>query len=215
MRFNRRDFFRTLSGSSAALAAHSWLQPLGYAQTRGAARTIINQARHKGNLDRRILGSFLEHLGRAVYEGVYDPKSPLADANGFRKDVMAEVKGLGVPIIRYPGGNFVSGYNWLDGVGPKNQRPTVLDRAWNTLEPNQFGTNEFIQWARLVDAEPLLGGNFGTGTVAEQVALVEYCNVAGAPSGANCDGRTASRNRTTSGTGASATRWTGLGRWAQ
>jgi alpha-L-arabinofuranosidase len=177
MRFNRRDFFRTLSGSSAALAAHSWLQPLGYAQTRGAARTIINQARHKGNLDRRILGSFLEHLGRAVYEGVYDPKSPLADANGFRKDVMAEVKGLGVPIIRYPGGNFVSGYNWLDGVGPKNQRPTVLDRAWNTLEPNQFGTNEFIQWARLVGAEPLLGGNFGTGTVAEQVALVEYCNV--------------------------------------
>jgi alpha-N-arabinofuranosidase len=128
---------------------------------------------------------------------------------------MAEVKGLGVPIVRYPGGNFVSGYNWLDGVGPKNQRPTVLDRAWNTLEPNQFGTNEFIQWARLVDAEPLLGGDFGTGTVAEQVALVEYCNVAGAPSGANCDGRTASRNRTTSGTGAWATRWTGLGRWAQ
>ncbi len=128
-------------------------------------------------MDRRILGSFLEHLGRAVYEGVYDPKSPLADANGFRNDVMAEVKGLGVPIIRYPGGNFVSGYNWLDGVGPKSQRPTVLDRAWNTLEPNQFGTNEFIQWAKLVDAEPLLGGNFGTGTVAEQVALVEYCNV--------------------------------------
>ena len=85
MRFNRRDFFRTLSGSSAALAASSWLQPLGYAQTRGAARTIINQARHKGNLDRRILGSFLEHLGRAVYEGVYDPKSQLADANGFRR----------------------------------------------------------------------------------------------------------------------------------
>ena len=122
-------------------------------------------------MDRRILGSFLEHLGRAVYEGVYDPKSPLADANGFRNDVMAEVKGLGVPIVRYPGGNFVSGYNWLDGVGPKNQRPTVLDRAWNTLEPNQFGTNEFIQWAKLVGAEPLLGGNFGTGAVAEQVTL--------------------------------------------
>jgi alpha-N-arabinofuranosidase len=128
-------------------------------------------------MDRRILGSFLEHLGRAVYEGIYDPKSPQADANGFRKDVMAEVKQLGVPIIRYPGGNFVSGYNWLDGVGPKNQRPTVIDRAWNTLEPNQFGTNEFMQWAKLVGAEPLMGGNFGTGTVAEQVALVEYCNV--------------------------------------
>ncbi|MFB3778438.1 MAG: alpha-N-arabinofuranosidase [Bryobacteraceae bacterium] len=174
---NRRDFFRTLASSSAALAAGSWLQPLGYAQTRGTARAVVNQARHKGDLDRRVLGAFLEHLGRAVYEGVYDPKSPLADANGFRKDVLAEVKGLGVPIMRYPGGNFVSGYNWLDGVGPKNQRPTVLDRAWNTMEPNQFGTNEFIQWARLVGTEPLLGGNFGTGTVAEQVAYVEYCNV--------------------------------------
>jgi alpha-N-arabinofuranosidase len=128
-------------------------------------------------MDRRVLGAFLEHLGRAVYEGVYDPKSPLADVNGFRKDVVAEVKGMGVPIMRYPGGNFVSGYHWLDGVGPKNQRPTLLDRAWNTLEPNQFGTNEFIQWAKLVGTEPLLGGNFGTGTVEEQVALVEYCNV--------------------------------------
>ncbi len=177
MKSNRRAFFQTLTGTSAALAAGSWLQPLGYSQTRGAARTIINQARHKGDMDRRVLGAFLEHLGRAVYEGVYDSKSPLADANGFRKDVLAEVKGLGVPIMRYPGGNFVSGYNWLDGVGPKNQRPTVLDRAWNTRETNQFGTNEFIQWAKLVGTEPLLGGNFGTGTVAEQVALVEYCNV--------------------------------------
>ena len=177
MKSNRRDFFLTLASSSAALAASSWLQPLGYAQTRGIARTVVNQARQKGDIDRRVLGAFLEHLGRAVYEGVFDPKSPLADANGFRKDVLAEVKGLGVPIIRYPGGNFVSGYNWLDGVGPKNQRPTVLDRAWNTLETNQFGTNEFIQWSRMVGSEPLLGGNFGTGTVAEQVAYVEYCNV--------------------------------------
>lgn len=177
MRTNRRDFIRTLTASSAALAATSF-SPLGYSQSRGPARTIINDARHKGAMDRRVLGSFLEHLGRAVYEGVYDPKSPLADANGFRTDVLAEVKALGVPIIRYPGGNFVSGYNWLDGVGPKAQRPTVLDRAWNTLEPNQFGTNEFIQWAKLAGAEPLLGGNFGTGTVAEQVAYVEYCNVA-------------------------------------
>jgi alpha-N-arabinofuranosidase len=177
MKPNRRDFFQTLTGASAALAAGSWLQPMGYSQTRGPARTIVNQARHKGDLDRRVLGAFLEHLGRAVYEGVYDPKSPLADTNGFRKDVLAEVKGLAVPIMRYPGGNFVSGYNWLDGVGPKSQRPTVLDRAWNTLETNQFGTNEFIQWAKLVGTEPLLGGNFGTGTVAEQVALVEYCNV--------------------------------------
>ena len=93
-----------------------------------------------------MLGSFLEHLGRAVYTGVYEPGSPLADAKGFRTDVAREVKELGVPIVRYPGGNFVSGYNWLDGVGPKAQRPTVLDRAWNSLETNQFGTNEFIDW---------------------------------------------------------------------
>jgi len=174
---SRREFLKTLTSSSAALAASSWLQPLGYTQTRGTARTIINEARHKGDMDRRVLGAFLEHLGRAVYEGVYDPKNPLADANGFRKDVLAEVKELGVPIMRYPGGNFVSGYNWLDGVGPKGQRPSVLERAWNSLETNQFGTNEFIQWARLVGTEPLLGGNFGTGSVAEQVAYVEYCNV--------------------------------------
>jgi alpha-N-arabinofuranosidase len=175
MATDRRDFLRTLTASSAALAAG--LTPLGYSQTRGTARTIINQARHKGEMDRRVLGAFLEHLGRAVYEGVYDPKSPLADANGFRKDVLAEVKGMNVPIMRYPGGNFVSGYNWLDGVGPKNQRPTVLERAWNSLETNQFGTIEFIQWAKLVGTEPLLGGNFGTSTVAEQVAYVEYCNL--------------------------------------
>jgi len=177
MAADRRDFLRTLTASSAALAAGSWLTPLGYSQTRGVARTVINQARHKGEMDRRVLGAFLEHLGRAVYEGVYDPKSPLADSNGFRKDVLAEVKGMKVPIMRYPGGNFVSGYNWLDGVGPKNQRPTVLERAWNSLETNQFGTNEFIQWAKLVGTEPLLGGNFGTSSVAEQVAYVEYCNL--------------------------------------
>ena len=96
-----------------------------------------------------MFGAFLEHLGRAVYTGVYEPGSALADAKGFRKDVIAEIKALGVPVMRYPGGNFVSGYNWLDGVGPKEQRPTVLERAWNSLETNQFGTNEFIEWCGL------------------------------------------------------------------
>jgi alpha-L-arabinofuranosidase len=128
-------------------------------------------------MDRRLLGAFLEHLGRAIYTGVYEPGSKLADAAGFRKDVVAEVKGLGVPIMRYPGGNFVSGYNWLDGVGPKDKRPTVLERAWNSLETNQFGTNEFIEWCRLVGTEPLLGFNLGTGTPEQAVAYVEYCNV--------------------------------------
>jgi alpha-N-arabinofuranosidase len=161
-----------------ALAIAPFVLPRGYSQTTATtARATLSSLRHKGDLDRRVLGAFLEHLGRAVYEGVYDPKSPLADAKGFRKDVLAEIKAMRVPIMRYPGGNFVSGYNWLDGVGPRSQRPTVLERAWNSLETNQFGTNDFIEWARAVGTEPLLGGNFGTGTVAEQVAYVEYCNV--------------------------------------
>jgi alpha-L-arabinofuranosidase len=174
---SRREFLAGLGKSGAALAAGSWLGSIGYAATTGPARAVINQARYRSELDQRLLGAFLEHLGRAVYTGVYDPKSPLADANGFRTDVIAAVKGLRVPIIRYPGGNFVSGYNWLDGVGPKNGRPTVLERAWNSLETNQFGTNEFIDWCKAVSTEPLLAFNLGTGTPETAVAYVEYCNV--------------------------------------
>jgi alpha-N-arabinofuranosidase len=174
---SRRSFLAQLASSSAALSAGSWLTTIGYAQTRGPARVIINQSRYRSELDRRLLGAFLEHLGRAVYTGVYEPDSQLADENGFRKDVIAEVKELGVPIMRYPGGNFVSGYNWLDGVGPKEKRPTVLERAWNSLETNQFGTNEFIQWCRLLNAEPLLGFNLGTGSPESAVQYVEYCNL--------------------------------------
>ena len=174
---NRRQFLLQLSSTGAALATGSWLANVGYAQARAPARTVINQARYRSELDRRLLGAFLEHLGRAVYTGVYDPASELADDHGFRKDVVAEVRELGVPIIRYPGGNFVSGYNWLDGVGPKDKRPTVLERAWNSTETNQFGTNDFMDWCRLVGAEPLLGFNLGTGTPEMAVEYVEYCNV--------------------------------------
>ena len=175
---NRRKFLAQLVSSSAVLAAAPWLSSIGYSQiSRGPARAVINQARYRSELDRRLLGSFLEHLGRAVYTGVYEPGSKLADEKGFRKDVIAEVKGLGVPILRYPGGNFVSGYHWQDGVGPKDKRPTVLERAWNSLETNQFGTNEFIEWCQRVNTEPLLGFNLGTGTPEEAVAYVEYCNV--------------------------------------
>ena len=176
--FNRRRFLSSLGHSGAALAAGSILGRIGYAQTRDrVTRVAIDSARYRADIDRRIFGSFLEHLGRAIYTGVYQPDSPLADRSGFRTDVAAQVKDLGVPIVRYPGGNFVSGYNWLDGVGPKDKRPTVLDRAWNSLETNQFGTNEFVDWCRLVGAEPLLGMNFGTGTVEMAVNYVEYCNV--------------------------------------
>jgi alpha-N-arabinofuranosidase len=174
---SRREFLAGLGKSGAALAAGSWLGSIGYAATTGPARAVIHAARYRSEMDQRLLGAFLEHLGRAIYTGVYDPRSPLADANGFRTDVITAVKGMGVPIIRYPGGNFVSGYNWLDGVGPKNGRPTVLERAWNSLETNQFGTNEFIDWCNAVSTEPLLAFNLGTGTPETAVAYVEYCNV--------------------------------------
>ncbi|HEU5235079.1 MAG TPA: alpha-N-arabinofuranosidase [Terriglobales bacterium] len=159
--------------ADAALAS-SWAQSAS-----ATTRVVIDPAFSTTPLDRNIFGSFLEHLGRAIYDGIYDPGSRLSDANGFRTDVIREVHTLGVPIIRYPGGNFVSGYHWLDGVGPKKDRPQVLDRAWNTLETNQFGTNEFITWAKLVGAEPLFGMNFGTGSAEMAAALVEYCNYPG------------------------------------
>jgi alpha-N-arabinofuranosidase len=173
---NRRQFLETL-GSAGAMLATSWLEAIGYTQVAGGpARAFIGLPRARSDFDRRVLGAFIEHLGRAVYTGIYQPGSTLADSNGFRTDVAREVKELGVPIARYPGGNFVSGYNWLDGVGPRSQRPTVLERAWNSIETNQFGTNDFIDWCRLVGAEPLLGMNFGTGTAEMAVAYVEYCN---------------------------------------
>jgi len=121
----------------------------------------------------------VEHIGRCIYGGIYEPGSKLADPDGFRKDVLAEVRQLGVPIIRYPGGNFVSGYNWRDGVGPKKDRPRVLNLASNSIESNQFGTNEFLAWCRAVGTEPLLAVNLGTGTPERAANLVEYCNVEG------------------------------------
>jgi alpha-N-arabinofuranosidase len=178
--FSRRQFLRSTSMAGASLAASSsWLARAAASgqDTPRQARVIIDPDRCISTLDRNIFGSFIEHLGRAVYEGIYDPASKFADQNGFRTDVLKEIKGLGVPIIRYPGGNFVSGYNWLDGVGPPKDRPRVLDRAWNTTETNQFGINEYVTWCHAVGAEPLIGTNFGTGTPETTVALLEYCNV--------------------------------------
>jgi alpha-N-arabinofuranosidase len=178
--FSRRRFLGSglIAGASFATSS-SWLARAARAAegASGQARLTIDPDRCISTLDRNIFGSFIEHLGRAVYEGIYEPGSKFADANGFRTDVLREIKGLGVPIIRYPGGNFVSGYQWLDGVGPKKDRPRVLDRAWNTIETNQFGINEYVTWCRAVGTEPLIGTNFGTGTPATTVALLEYCNV--------------------------------------
>jgi alpha-L-arabinofuranosidase len=179
----RRSFLQQASAAGIAcsadllfgrsLMAHA--KPAANSGT--AARVYIDSRRTIAPIDRNLFGSFLEHLGRAIYEGIYDPGSKLSDSNGFRKDVMDEIKRLAVPIIRYPGGNFVSGYNWLDGVGPKKDRPMVLDKAWNSLNSNQFGTNEFLTWCKQVGTEPLMGLNLGTGTPEQAADLVEYCNV--------------------------------------
>lgn len=177
---SRRRFLQQASSAGLALSATSMFGRLLSAQSPASAdqtaRILMNSRRTIAALDRNLFGSFLEHLGRAVYEGVYDPASKLADANGFRRDVIDEIRKLGVPIIRYPGGNFVSGYNWLDGVGPKQDRPRVLDKAWNSINTNQFGTNEYMTWCKAVGALPLMGLNLGTGTAEEAAALVEYCN---------------------------------------
>ncbi len=127
-------------------------------------------------IDPRIYGSFIEHLGRAVYGGIYDPGHPEADEKGYRKDVVELIKELQVPIIRYPGGNFVSGYNWEDGVGPREDRPKRLELAWKTVETNEIGTNEFAEYAQLVDSEVMMAVNLGTRGIDAARNLVEYCN---------------------------------------
>ena len=114
------------------------------------AAVSINFRNEISKIDKRIYGSFIEHLGRAVYEGIYQPGNPNSDEDGFRKDVIELVKKLNVPIVRYPGGNFVSGYNWEDGVGPKENRPVKLDLAWFTTETNEFGMQEFDKWLEKV-----------------------------------------------------------------
>jgi alpha-N-arabinofuranosidase len=136
----------------------------------------IDLDRRIGTIDRMVYGMFIEHLGRCIYGGMYDPGSSLSDENGFRKDVLEAARGLQVPILRYPGGNFVSGYHWIDGVGPKEKRPVRPELAWNTVETNQFGTDEFIQYCRELDTEPYLCANLGSGTMDEAAAWVEYCN---------------------------------------
>jgi alpha-L-arabinofuranosidase len=176
---NRRQFLSQAGLAGAGIAASGLLALPGYSQTRGrTARATLGLVAPRADFDPRLFGAFLEHLGRAVYTGVYDPGNPLSDKRGFRRDVIREVAELRVPIIRYPGGNMVSGYNWWEGVGPRKDRPTVLERAWNSLETNHFGTNEFMDWCKAIGTEPLLGFNMGTGTSEMAVAYIEYCNYA-------------------------------------
>ncbi len=140
------------------------------------ARIKVDPDFRIGEVDPRLYGSFIEHLGRAVYGGIYEPGHPSADDLGFRGDVLELVRELRVPIVRYPGGNFVSGYDWEDGVGPKEARPRRLDLAWRTVETNEVGTNEFAAWAERAGAEVMMAVNLGTRGVDAARNLVEYCN---------------------------------------
>jgi len=127
-------------------------------------------------IDNRIYGSFIEHLGRAVYEGIYEPGHETADDMGFRQDVMELIKEIDVPIVRYPGGNFVSGYNWEDGTGPKELRPKMLELAWSCIETNEVGIDEFQEWAKRANSEVMMAVNLGTRGADDARNLVEYCN---------------------------------------
>jgi alpha-N-arabinofuranosidase len=140
------------------------------------ARIKIDRDRAIGTVDPRIFGGFIEHLGRCIYGGVFEPGSPLSDEQGFRRDVMEAVEPLRVPVLRWPGGNFASGYHWTDGIGPVEQRPRRLELAWHSEESNRFGTDEFIAYCRAIGAEPYICVNMGTGTIDEAQAWVEYCN---------------------------------------
>ena len=140
------------------------------------AQVFLDRNRTIAPISPLLFGGFAEHMGRCIYEGIYDPKSQHADERGLRKDVLDALRDQAYTVIRYPGGNFLSGYDWLDGVGPKEQRPRRRELAWQSLETNQFGTNEFMEFCASINAAPMLGVNMGTGTIQSAADLVEYCN---------------------------------------
>ncbi len=140
------------------------------------ANVVIDPAFTIGPVRRGTFGTFVEHLGRCVYTGIYEPGHPSADENGFRGDVLALAREMGISTVRYPGGNFVSGYRWEDGVGPVEERPARLDPAWHSTETNEFGLHEFMAWTRAVGAEPMMAVNLGTRGLPEALDLLEYTN---------------------------------------
>ncbi|MFD7309627.1 alpha-N-arabinofuranosidase [Promicromonospora sp. NPDC059942] len=141
-----------------------------------SARLAIDPSFVVGPVRRGTFGSFVEHLGRCVYTGIYEPGHPTADEHGFRGDVLDLVREMGVSTVRYPGGNFVSGYRWEDGVGPREERPTRLDLAWHSIETNEFGLNEFMAWTKASGTTPMMAVNLGTRGIAEALDLLEYAN---------------------------------------
>jgi alpha-L-arabinofuranosidase len=166
---SRRDF--ALTALAAPLALHGQTKAL-------QARIKLDSDRKIGDIDPKIYGNFAEHLGRCIEGGLFEEGSPLADKNGYRKDVMQAVKDLDVTLLRWPGGNFSSNYNWKDGIGPRDQRPARLEMAWGTIESNRFGTHEFLDYVEALKIEPYICANLGTGTWTEAQQWVEYCNVA-------------------------------------
>ncbi len=140
------------------------------------ARIKIDTERVIGKVDPALFGNFTEHLGRCIYGGVFEEGSPLSDSAGYRKDVMEAVKNLGVSVLRWPGGNFVSGYNWRDGIGPRDQRPARPDLAWGALESNRFGTDEFLEYCKRTGAEPYICINAGLGSIDDARQWIEYTN---------------------------------------
>jgi alpha-N-arabinofuranosidase len=181
----RREFLRA-SAAIGGLALCGQMVPLLQAAQSNApapqpfragisvdAETVLHR------IDPKIYGTFIEHLGRAVYGGIYEEGSPLSDEEGFRKDVLQAGKAWGIPVFRWPGGNFASGYHWMDGVGPKASRPRRYNAAWYEEESNRFGTHECIAYCRKLGAEPYFCINMGTGTAEEASNWVEYCNGTG------------------------------------
>ena len=140
----------------------------------------VHPSHRLNRIDRKIYAGFTEHMGRAIYGGIYDPTNPNTDlidsSTGFRLDVLDALRPLEIPVIRYPGGNFTSTYHWQDGVGPRESRPRRPELAWHSIESNEFGTDEFMQWCTQLGAEPYFCLNFGTGTLDEALAWLEYCN---------------------------------------
>jgi alpha-L-arabinofuranosidase len=170
----------TLSAVARWLLIFSLVTGLSFGQQKSsAARIKIDTDRIIGKIDPLIYGNFIEHLGRCIEGGVFQENSSLSDASGYRKDVFEAVKNLQVSILRWPGGNFSSGYHWEDGIGPTDKRPARLELAWGTTESNRFGTHEFLNYCELLGTQPYICVNLGTGTWDEAKFWVEYCNLAG------------------------------------
>ncbi len=207
--------------SSLALPPPAWLvskpitQTIGtYTLTHSSAQIYLDSNRTIAEISPLLFGGFVEHMGRCVYEGIYDPESPHADENGLRTDVLDALRDQKYTTIRYPGGNFLSGYNWLDGVGPKDQRPRRRELAWQSLETNQFGTNEFMDFCKAINAAPMMAVNMGTGTIQSAADLVEYCNTPSGTSWSDLRAQHGYQAATMSAIGVWATRWMARGRSA-